>query len=168
MRHAPEGKAQAGGGAVLKKIVSGGQTGVDRAALDAALEAGLPCGGWCPAGRRAEDGKIPAEYPLKETRGEGYEERTEKNVLDSDATLVLTSGEPEGGTLLTVEYARENKRPCLVVDIEKDAGEAPERIAAWLLSRDIEVLNVAGPRASKNPLIYAAARDVICRILRKR
>src|SRR5438876_1977372 len=90
---------------IVSKIISGGQTGVDRAALDVALELGIPCGGWCPQGRRAEDGVIPARYPLRETPWWGYPQRTEWNVRDSDGTLILAEGEPDRGTVLTRELA---------------------------------------------------------------
>src|SRR5947209_11260398 len=90
-------------GGMIAKIVSGGQTGVDRAALDVALELGLPCGGWCPKGRRSEGGRIPERYPLRETTSAAYPARTRRNVLYSDGTLVLTNGPPTGGTALTIE-----------------------------------------------------------------
>ena len=107
------------------RIVSGGQTGADRAALDAALAAGVPCGGWCPAGRRAEDGVIPARYPLVELAGGGYPARTRRNVVDSDGTVVMAYGPPTGGTRLTVDLCRQVGRPYLVVDAElATAGEA--------------------------------------------
>src|SRR5947209_17179443 len=102
---------------MLKKVVSGGQTGVDRAALDAALELGVPCGGWCPRGRRAEDGPIPERYPLRETSWDGYPQRTEWNVRDSDGTLILTRGEPDRGTALTARLANTQNKPCLVIDL---------------------------------------------------
>jgi len=95
----------------LKQIVSGAQTGVDRAALDAAMRAGLTVGGWCPRGRKAEDGVIPDIYPLKETRGAAYRTRTRWNVRDADATLILCRGEPSGGTLLTVGFCEELGKP---------------------------------------------------------
>jgi Circularly permutated YpsA SLOG family len=105
--------------AAVRRIVSGGQTGVDRAALDVALELGLECGGWCPRGRRAEDGEIPARYPLRETRSAGYPVRTERNVRDSDATLVLHEGRLGRGTALTAGCARRLGRPLLEVDLRR-------------------------------------------------
>src|SRR4051794_16307480 len=102
---------------MLKKIISGGQTGVDRAALDVALELDLPCGGWCPRGRRSEDGAIPDRYPLSETPSEEYPERTEWNVRDSDGTLILTRGTPDRGTALTQRLANRHRKPLFVVDL---------------------------------------------------
>jgi len=143
----------------LAKIVSGGQTGVDRAALDAALAAGLDCGGWCPRGRRAEDGAIPEIYPLTETDEETYVARTRRNVEDSDGTLVFAwGGAPSGGTRLTVEHARRIGRPHLVVDLHRPSLA---RIERWLAGRGIRVLNVAGPRESSRPGSYAAARSLM-------
>ncbi len=140
----------------IEKIVSGGQTGVDRAALDAALELGLPCGGWCPRGRRTEDGPLPSRYPLKETPSDEYSQRTEWNVRDSDATLVLTCGEPTGGTAQTIEFAAQLGRPCLVMDLTDPPSVSV--VVAWAEKHKIRVLNVAGPRESKNPGIYRDAR----------
>jgi predicted Rossmann fold nucleotide-binding protein DprA/Smf involved in DNA uptake len=132
------------------KIVSGGQTGVDRGALDAALAAGSPCGGWCPAGRRAEDGPIATKYPLNETASEQYRVRTRQNVIDSDATLVIYFGALEGGTACTVEYCRELRKPCYALDGEYYApAQAARLIAQFIAEHAIATLNVAGPRASK-------------------
>jgi len=142
----------------LRRIVSGGQTGVDRAALDAALAFGLDCGGWCPRGRRAEDGRIPDRYTLTETRSPLYSVRTRRNVEDSDATLVLARGPAAGGTLRTVAAARAAGRPCRIVDLATAGAEAPAEAAAWLAAERIAVLNVAGPRESTAPGIGAAAR----------
>ena len=147
----------------LKKVVSGGQTGVDRAALDAAKDCGLEIGGWCPAGRTAEDGAIDARYPLEETASDDPAERTILNVRDSDGTLVLTPSEVSGGTALAVEEARRLGKPLLIVaPMEETFDEA----STWLANEPIEVLNVAGPRASEVDTIYAFARDYLERLFR--
>jgi hypothetical protein len=147
---------------VFTKVVSGGQTGVDRAALDVALGLGLPCGGWCPKGRRAEDGPLDARYPLAETPWSGYPQRTEWNVRDSDGTLVLTLGSPDRGTALTVALAARRRRPCLVVDL----GAAPdeEAVRAWARENRVGTLNVAGPRESSSPGIHARAAEFLRRL----
>lgn len=134
---------------MVEKIVSGGQTGVDRGALDAALELGIPCGGWCPAGRRAEDGVIPKHYPLQETASRNYNKRTTLNARDSDATLILNEGALEGGTAYTFEVTKGLGRPCLVVDLKN--GYELDEIRQWLARHEVRVLNVAGPRESKCP-----------------
>ena len=146
------------------RIVSGGQTGVDRAALDVALELGLPCGGWCPRGRRAEDGPLDARYLLSETPDEAYEQRTEWNVRDSDGTLILHRGSLHGGTALTLRLARRYRRPVLTVDL--DDGPEPEAVKDWLDRTAIRVLNVAGPRESGSPGIQEAARRFLRNVLR--
>ncbi len=152
---------------VLEKIVSGGQTGVDRAALDAALAAGFPCGGWAPKVRLAEDGAIPKRYPLDECSIAGYEERTRLNVRDSDATLVLTRGvapeDMEGGTGLTIEWASRLSKPTLVVDLAQPTDT--DGIADWLEGERAKVLNVAGPRESTVPGIWAAAAELMAAVL---
>lgn len=148
---------------MLRRIVSGGQTGVDRAALDAALDLGFPCGGWCPLGRRAEDGTIPDRYPLTETSWRGYPQRTEWNVRDSDATLIITRGEPDGGTALTVQLAEKHGRPCLVID--PGDLEPLATIRSWLERHGVAVLNVAGPRESSHEGIYAQAFELVHTLL---
>jgi len=145
------------------RIVSGGQTGVDRAALDAALALGIPIGGWCPASRWAEDGPIPARYPLRETPHGDPAERTRRNVRDSDATLVLTTSPAAGGALLTIEVARALSRPHLVVD---PFADPPAPAADWLRALGGGVLNVAGPRESEAPGIGATAQAWLSRALR--
>jgi hypothetical protein len=145
------------------RIVSGGQTGVDRAALDVAIELGIPHGGWCPRGRLAEDGPIPRRYQLQETESAEYPVRTERNVLDSDATLVLCHGAPAGGTRLTVSLARRHKRPCLVIDLD-DPPEAV-KVRTWLVRHHVGVLNVAGPRESQDPGVGHRAAEFLREVL---
>ncbi|MET0103312.1 MAG: putative molybdenum carrier protein [Sedimenticola sp.] len=147
----------------VEKVVSGGQTGVDRAALDVALELGIPCGGWCPRGRRALDGVLPARYPLQETPSKAYNVRTEWNVRDSDATLILNEGILEGGTAVTKVYAEEHARPCLVIAL--DQSHDMDAVDAWLTGNRVEVLNVAGPREEKCPGIHARASEFLRALL---
>jgi len=146
------------------KVVSGGQTGVDRAALDAAIELSIPHGGWCPRGRLAEDGAIAPRYQLSETESSDYSERTERNVIDSDATLIVARGPLTGGTLLTERLARRHGRACLVLDLDGVADVDAAR--AWLAECDVQTLNIAGPRESTSPGIYVAARALLAEILR--
>jgi hypothetical protein len=137
------------------KIVSGGQSGVDRAALDFALENGFNCGGWCPKGRLAEDGPIHARYPLRETGSPDYRVRTKANVQDSDATLILYADKIGNGTLLTRQIANNLKKPCLLLCLNGEVH--PEKCAellSWLNANKIKTLNIAGPRESSNPGIY--------------
>ena len=147
----------------VRRIVSGGQTGVDRAALDVARELAIPCGGWCPRGRRAEDGTIPESYPLRETPSASYPERTAWNVRDSDGTLVITRGRPRGGTALTVSLARRAGKPALVVDLQGRADVTEVR--AFLVEHKIRVLNVAGPRESEAPGIHDQATALLRAVL---
>ena len=151
---------------MIERIVSGGQTGVDRAALDAATALGIPCGGWCPRGRKAEDGWIDPRYPLRETPSADYPQRTEWNVRDSDGTLVLTRGRPSGGTALTIALARRHGRPVLVIDLEQDAD--PAGVQRWAERENVAVLNVAGPRESLQPGIQDEARGFFEEALRPR
>lgn len=151
------------------EIWSGGQTGVDRAALDVAMQLGFPTGGWVPLGRIDENGRIPETYTtLREAAGADWSERTQLNVRDTDATLVLAWGEPGGGTLETIEFAKREGRPLLVVDLERNGTPAvASRIEAWLRTRGpFDRLNVAGPRASKAPLAYDVARRSLLLALR--
>ncbi len=145
-------------------IHSGGQTGVDRAALDAALALGVPVGGWCPQGRRSEDGPIAPHYLLRETPSTYYVERTRWNVRDADATLILTRGEPTGGTATTVKAARRLGKPLFIMDLAE--VDEVEPVAEWLQAEDVRVLNVAGPRESTSPGIYADARAFVERLIR--
>lgn len=148
---------------MLHKIVSGGQTGVDRAALDVALALGIPCGGWCPKGRRAEDGIIAVRYPLTETEGSNYSLRTEWNVRDSDATLILNEGALEGGTKITAAFAEKYQRPCYIISMQDDSDS--DKIKKWIRQNRVQVLNVAGPRESGRPGIYKKATALLSALL---
>jgi predicted Rossmann fold nucleotide-binding protein DprA/Smf involved in DNA uptake len=143
-------------------IVSGGQTGVDRGALDAALAAGMPCGGWCPAGRRAEDGPIDMKYPLSETASEHYTVRTRQNVIDSDGTLVIYFGSLAGGTARTIDFCRELNKPCYCLDAQHASPvQAAQLIKRFIDEHHIATLNVAGPRASKQVQAQRYTRETI-------
>jgi hypothetical protein len=147
---------------VISKIISGGQTGADRAALDAAMNVGLPHGGWIPKGRLTEEGPLPKKYNLKEMPSSSYIKRTEQNVIDSDGTLILSHGKLTGGSLLTQEFAENQKKPCLHIDLSKKLvyGAAVKTID-WVQDHGIEVLNVAGPRATKDHEIYEKVLMII-------
>lgn len=144
----------------LNKVISGGQTGVDRAGLDAAMAVGLPVAGCCPKGRRAEDGRTPGIYPLRELNQEQYHFRTELNVVDSDGTLIINKGALTQGTRKTYEYAVRHGRPCLVVQLEKPLPI--EQVVAWIEDHQITTLNIAGPRESKfHGGIYREAQEYL-------
>ncbi|RME59121.1 MAG: molybdenum cofactor carrier [Candidatus Dadabacteria bacterium] len=136
------------------KLVSGGQTGVDRAALDFALKHGIPAGGWCPKGRLAEDGVIDEKYPLKETSSSSVDQRTEWNIRDSDGTLVITfedeEKKPTDGTVLTVELAKKYNKPLFVINLAKGNIDV-NGFKSWIKKNQIKTLNVAGPRESFMP-----------------
>ncbi len=153
---------------LVRELWSGGQTGVDRAALDVARELGIPHHGWVPAGRRADDGVIGPEYDgLRETESANYADRTERNVQDTDATLLLGVGPLEGGTLYTREVAERLARPFMAVDLAHvDSNEAARRIRRWLAALPGPVrLNVAGPRASRAPTSYHLTSSVLRLVL---
>jgi hypothetical protein len=144
------------------KIISGGQTGVDRAALDVALKHGIDCGGWCPAGRLAEDGTIPARYPLRELPDGSFTDRTWQNVNDSDATVIFCNGALRGGTAETIRCCEELNRPHLVIDATETTGRnAVAALAHLVREHSVDALNVAGPRASEWPTGYAFASGVL-------
>ncbi len=148
------------------EIWSGGQTGVDRAALDFARAHGLPHGGWCPRGRRAEDGVIPARYRLRETASEAYEARTRRNVRDTDATVIFAPGRVlSGGTRLTRQVARELGKPLLLLPARGEVNRAAARLGAFLRRHRVRRLNVAGPRASEAPALPGYVRAVLARAL---
>ena len=144
------------------KIVSGGQTGADRAALDAALQTGTECGGWCPEGRLAEDGTILPRYPLSELKGAGYKERTLQNVIDSDGTVIIYFDTLSGGTEQTLLFCLNQKKPYLLIDATELSPElAVERIHKFVAGNSIATLNIAGPRASSEALAYAYTLKVM-------
>lgn len=152
---------------MLKQIISGGQTGVDRAALDAALLCEVAIGGWCPRGRRAEDGPISERYALQETESRAYDVRTRLNVQESDGTLILHSGPLTGGTALTAKLARQQDKPLCCIDLlDAETTTARQQLTQWLQEHDIQVLNVAGPRESTTPAIYEGALDFLAEYLR--
>ena len=137
------------------KIISGGQTGVDRAALDLALKHGVDCGGWCPAGRLDEFGRIPDQYPVQELDAGGFSERTLQNVKDSDGTVIIYTGKLGGGTEQTVRFCQELRRPYQLIDAAKiSAEDAAKLIADFVPDHEIDLLNVAGPRQSEWPEGY--------------
>jgi hypothetical protein len=136
---------------MIRKVISGGQTGVDRAGLDAAITAGIPIGGYCPKGRRAEDGEIPEQYPLIELESPESFYRTEKNVIESDGTLILNKGPVSEGTKLTLDFTIQFGRPSLIVQLDADQITDPAHVIRWIDGQYISILNVAGPRESKCP-----------------
>ena len=152
---------------MLKKIISGSQTGVNRAALDVAIEKGIPCGGWCPNGRQAEDGVLNKKYPLEESKSTDDRIATELNIGESDGTLILTWGRPTGGTALSQIVAKRRFKHLFVVDIKKtyDDAKAAKEILKWIESCNIEVLNIVGPRESRCPGIYNDARSIIEKLI---
>jgi hypothetical protein len=150
---------------ILKKVISGGQTGVDRAGLDSALQAGITIGGYCPKGRLSEDGSIPEIYPLEELPTSQYQARTEKNVTASDGTLIINKGELTNGTKLTYDFTVKYLKPCLIVQLDDNQTD-PAQVVRWIEGQQIRVLNVAGPRESKHPDgIYQEAFHYLLRII---
>ncbi len=150
---------------MLKKIISGGQTGVDRAGLDAAMNAGIPIGGYCPRDRRAEDGKIPDIYPLQELESREFHFRTEKNVVESDGTLILNKGTLTEGTKLTYDYTVQHGKPVLIVQLDSEQLIEPPDVVRWIHGQQIITLNIAGPRESKFPEgIYLEAFEYMERV----
>jgi len=144
------------------KIISGGQTGVDRAALDAAPRHGIESGGWCPTGRLDESGRIPDRYPVKELENGGSTKRTLQNVKDSDGTIIIYPGKLSGGTEQTLHFCVEQRRPHELIDASNISTEkAAQLIADFVCENNIEILNVAGPRQSEWPEGYGYAAQVL-------
>ncbi len=151
----------------LRKIVSGGQTGADQGALAACVQKKFPYGGWVPKGRRTERGKVPKQYRMRQHWSRHYPPRTEKNVVDSDGTVVFTFGKADGGSLLTIDFAKKHGRPWLAVDLEQPG--AALKVERWMKRRlpDGAVLNVAGSRRSKAPGIHMAVKRVVADVLER-
>jgi hypothetical protein len=142
----------------ISKIISGGQTGVDRAALDWAISNDVAHGGWCPQGRLAEDGVLDTQYHLVEIENGSYRQRTKRNVMDSDGTLILHLGDLNGGTLATQSFTRQLGKPCYLVQLDSDTLECDlNNLISWIQVNNIAILNVAGPSASKRHAIYSMA-----------
>lgn len=157
---------------LVSKIVSGGQTGADQGALDAALAMNMPCGGICPKGRKSESGIIPERYPLIESTSNSYLKRTEDNVINSHATLLLTYGKPHGGSKRTIDFAKKHSRPYLHVDLSGDDSSIVHEIHDWLIGGGLiaddgssvpsqPILNVAGSRESKQPGIQVRVKHLL-------
>ena len=147
---------------MIQKIISGGQTGADRAALDFAIKHSIPYGGWIPKGRKAEDKTLSKQYHLQEMPTDSYSRRTEKNILDSDGTLIVSHGLLTGGSALTTGFAEHHGKPYIHIDLEMTpCPEAVRMIQEWVGRYSITVLNVAGARASKDPKIYQATVDLL-------
>lgn len=150
-----------------QKIISGGQTGVDRAVLDVCLDKKFPCGGWCPKGRLAEDGRIDLKYPLKEAENSSYDYRTRLNVMNSDGTLIIAPEKLSGGTLLTLNTTKKLKKPVLVI-IPKNQGNCDteiKKIQRWINENSISVLNIAGPRKSEWKEGYDIALKMVSELI---
>jgi hypothetical protein len=146
----------------IGKIISGGQTGADRAALDFAIDHNFPYGGCVPKGRKTEDGTLPEKYKLQELPSPAYSKRTEQNVLDGDGTVIVSHGFLTGGSALTREFAIQHKRYWIHIDLkELPLKDAAEKLSDWLIENEIRVLNVAGPKAGKDPLIYEATLNLL-------
>lgn len=147
---------------MIEKIISGGQTGADQGALDTAIRLGIEYGGWIPKGRKTEAGPLADKYQLKEMPSAEYRARTEKNVVSAEATVIISHGPLSGGSRLTQQLAQHHGRLCLHVDLNTQAAfDAARIINDWVKAYDIRVLNVAGPRASEDPLIYQATADIL-------
>lgn len=151
---------------MIERIISGGQTGADRAGLDAAIACGIPHGGWCPKGRIAEDGIIPDLYQLTETEGASYLARTERNVKHSDGTVILTVGELSSGSARTVDFARRHKKPRLYLRLDGlSNAEATAMLQDFVAEHHIRSLNVAGSRASSEPELYGRCLAILSELL---
>lgn len=150
------------------KIISGGQTGVDRAALDWAMANDISYGGWCPQGRMAEDGMIDVQYNLRETPKSDYRQRTEWNVRDSDATVIISlASQLAGGSLATAGFAAEHRKPCLHLSGLQDAPENSRQLAGFLRRHEVQIINVAGPRATGEADVGTFTKSILNELLVK-
>ncbi|MEA1967873.1 MAG: putative molybdenum carrier protein [Thermodesulfobacteriota bacterium] len=148
------------------KIISGAQTGADRAGIDAAIEMSITYGGWLPKGRKAEDGKVPEKYTaMQELSRGGYPKRTEQNVIDSDGTVIFTYGKLSTGSALTAKFAKQHKKIYLHINLN-DIKDPVQIIQEWIMENDIKVLNVAGRSESKAPGIYDEVKNIIKNVLK--
>jgi len=147
---------------MITKIISGGQTGADRAALGFAIDNNIPHGGWIPKGRITEGGQLPEKYHLQEMETTSYDKRTEQNVIDSDGTVIISHGNFTGGSALTQTYTIKHHKPCLHLDMNNATiTEAADSLNNWIRKNNIKTLNVAGSRASKDNKIYQVTRDLL-------
>ncbi len=147
---------------MLKKIISGGQTGADRAALDIAIKFNINYGGWIPKGRKTENGTLPNKYHMDEMPTDSYSKRTEQNIIDSQGTIIISRGNLNGGSLLTRELAFRLNKPCCYVDLsEIDEFDAAILINSFIIDYELEIINIAGPRESSDPFIYNAVKIVL-------
>ncbi len=152
---------------MIKKIISGGQTGVDRAALDVALRLDIPHGDWIPKGRKTEDSTLFEIYRLKEMPTDSYPKRTEQNVIDSDGTLIVARGKLTGGSDYTRQMTLKHRKQLLGIDLNLNSYfDAAHLIASWIKLQRIQVLNVAGPRVSKDPGIYSDVLRILVQVVK--
>lgn len=154
---------------MIESIISGGQTGVDRAALDSAIALNIKHNGWCPKGRKAEDGEISSHYHLQETESEDYSERTLLNIEHSDGTLIFVPSLPitvNDGTILTIKEVYAKKKPHLIIDLSQQ-HDITNILKAWILKNNIKILNVAGPRESQCPGVYTKVCHIFTPALEK-
>ncbi len=151
---------------MLEKIISGGQTGADQGALDGAIACSVPHGGSIPAGRKTEAVMLPLSYEMQELESDRYTDRTERNVIDADGTLIVSHGALTGGSALTEKIALRLGKPCLHIDFNRsETHQAAAEASVWIVKSEIRILNVAGPRASSDPHIYSLTRELIVRLL---
>lgn len=154
---------------MLEKIISGGQTGADQGALDGAISCDFPYGGTLPAGRKTESGTLPLSYDMDEMASDRYPDRTEKNVVDGDATLIVSHGQLAGGSALTMKIAKRLNKPIIHIDFSIcDPADAVSAVSDWIESLQVRILNVAGPRASSDDKIYEYTRTLVIDLIRRR